>query len=103
MHRAPVERVFEIFADFEAAPRWAGGVLDVRRTGRRTFRWAAETALDNLIEAYARAVAMTEGDVRYKPANDGLRADLERNYKFRHKNSTDGMQQLIDKYKKPAQ
>lgn len=43
---APVERVFDIFADFEAAPRWAGGVLDVRRTGRRTFHWTAETALD---------------------------------------------------------
>ncbi|HEX8188753.1 MAG TPA: hypothetical protein VF586_10395 [Pyrinomonadaceae bacterium] len=64
---------------------------------------AAEAALDNLIEAYARAVAMTDGDARYKPANDGLRTDLERNYKFRHKGSAEGMQQLIDKYKKPAQ
>ena len=62
----------------------------------------AEAALDKLIEAYARAVAMTETDARYKQAHDALRADLERNYKFRRK-STDGMQQLIDKYKKPAQ
>jgi hypothetical protein len=62
----------------------------------------AEGALDKLIEAQARAVAMTEGDARYKPAYDGIRADLEQNYKFRHK-SADGMQQLIDKYKKPAQ
>jgi hypothetical protein len=62
----------------------------------------AEAALDNLIEAYARAVAMTESDARYKQAHDALRADLERNYKFRRK-STDGMQQLIDKYKKPTQ
>src|ERR1044072_5832051 len=42
---APVERVFDIFADFEAAPRWAGGALDVRRVGRRPFRWGAEAAL----------------------------------------------------------
>ena len=63
----------------------------------------AEAALDNLIEAYARAVAATEGDARYTKANEGIRADLERNYKFRHKGSTEGMQALIDKYKKPAQ
>ena len=62
----------------------------------------AEAALDKLIEAQARAVAMTDGDARYKPQNEGIRADLEQNYKFRHK-KTDGMQQLIDKYKKPAQ
>lgn len=64
---------------------------------------AAEAALDNVIETYARAVAMTDGNERYKQANDALRADLEKNYKFRHKGSADGMQQLIDKYKKPAQ
>lgn len=63
----------------------------------------AEAALDNLIEAYARAVAMTEGDERYRQANAGIRQDLETNYKFRHKGSADGLQQLIDKYKKPAQ
>ena len=63
----------------------------------------AEAALDNLIEAYARAVAITDGDARYKQANDALRADLEKNYKFRHKGSAEGLQQLIDKYKKPAQ
>jgi hypothetical protein len=59
----------------------------------------AEAALDSLIEAQARAVAMTETDARYKPAHDAIRGGLETNYKFRHKN-TDGMQQLIDKYKK---
>jgi hypothetical protein len=59
----------------------------------------AEGALDKLIEAQARAVAMTEGDARYKQAYDGIRADLEQNYKFRHK-SADGLQQFIDKYKK---
>ncbi len=60
----------------------------------------AEASLDQVIEAYARAIAMTDGQERYAPANSALRADLEKNYKFRHNGSTDGMQQLIDKYKK---
>lgn len=63
----------------------------------------AEAALDALIDAQARAIAMIEGNERYKPAYQSLREDLERNYKFRHKNSADGMQQLIDKYKKGSQ
>jgi hypothetical protein len=62
-----------------------------------------ETALDKVIESYAAAVAVTEGSAQYKPVNEVLRQDLERYYKFRHKNSTDGLQQLIDKYKRPAQ
>jgi hypothetical protein len=63
----------------------------------------AEAALDSLIEAYARAVAMTDGNAQYQTANAAIREDLEKNYKFRHKNSADGLQQLIDKYKQPAQ
>jgi uncharacterized protein YndB with AHSA1/START domain len=47
---APVERVFDLLADFEAYPRWMGGVRDVRRTGRRTTHWVAETALDFDVE-----------------------------------------------------
>jgi hypothetical protein len=61
-----------------------------------------EAALDKVIDSYARAVAVTDGNAQYKPVNDALRQDLERYYKFRHK-SADGMQQLIDKYKRPAQ
>jgi tetratricopeptide (TPR) repeat protein len=60
----------------------------------------AETALDRLIDAYARAVAMTEGNTSYQQANAALRQDLESNYKYRHGGKTDGLQQLIDKYKK---
>jgi hypothetical protein len=60
----------------------------------------AEAALDRLIEAYARAVAMTEGNPAYQQATTALRQDLETNYKYRHGGKTDGLQQLIDKYKK---
>jgi uncharacterized membrane protein len=47
---APVELVFDLLADFESYPRWMGGVRDVRRTGRRTTHWVAETALDFDVE-----------------------------------------------------
>ncbi len=59
-----------------------------------------ETQLDKVIESYARAIAITDGNAQYQQANAAFKQDLERYYKFRHKNSTDGMQQLIDKYKK---
>jgi tetratricopeptide (TPR) repeat protein len=62
-----------------------------------------ETQLDKVIDSYARAIAVTEGNAQYQQANAAFKQDLERYYKFRHKNSTDGMQQLIDKYKRPAQ
>ena len=70
---------------------------------RPTAMKNVEAALDRVIESYAQAVAITEGKAQYQPVNTALRQDLERYYKFRHKNSTDGLQQLIDKYKRPAQ
>jgi len=42
---APVESVFEMFSDFESFPRWMRRVREVRRTGKRTTRWRAGTAL----------------------------------------------------------
>ena len=63
----------------------------------------AEAALDRVIDAYARAIAFTDGKAEYAQANAAFRERIAPYYKYRHKNSTDGMQQLIDKYKKPAQ
>ena len=40
---APVERVFDLFGDFEGFPRWMRHVCEVRRTGRRYTRWRACT------------------------------------------------------------
>ena len=57
--------------------------------------------MDKVIDAYARAIALAEGDARYEQLSAGLRPALEDYYKFRN-NSTDGLQALIDKYKKPA-
>ncbi|MFL6337251.1 MAG: hypothetical protein ACJ754_28460 [Pyrinomonadaceae bacterium] len=63
----------------------------------------AEAALDRVIESYARAIALTEGKPEFAQANAAFRERLTPYYKYRHKNSTDGLQQLIEKYKKPAQ
>jgi hypothetical protein len=61
-----------------------------------------EAALDKVIEAYAQAVAVTEGNSQYQQANTVLREDLEKYYKYRHGGSSDGLKQLMDKYKRPA-
>jgi len=56
-------------------------------------------ALDNVIDAYAHLIALSEGVAALQPARQQLMADLETYYKYRHNSSTAGMQQLIDKYK----
>ncbi|HEX8455782.1 MAG TPA: hypothetical protein VF656_00530 [Pyrinomonadaceae bacterium] len=61
----------------------------------------AEAQMDEVIDAYAHAVALTEGNAQYEAMRTGLKADLESYYKYRHNNSTDGLQALIEKYKKP--
>jgi hypothetical protein len=58
--------------------------------------------LDNLIELYAQTIAIAEGNAQFAEAAKVIRSDLESYYKYRH-NSTDGLQALIDKYKKPSQ
>ena len=58
-----------------------------------------EGQLDKVIELYAQTVALTEGNAQYKEAHDQMRQDLEAYYKFRHNNSTAGMQELINKFK----
>jgi hypothetical protein len=58
--------------------------------------------LDNLIDLYARTIAMADGNAQFAEAVKVIRGDLENYYKYRH-NSTEGLQALIDKYKKPAQ
>ena len=59
----------------------------------------ANEKLDATIEAFARIVALTDGKPEAKQINDQVRENLENYYKYRHTN-TDGLQALIDKYKK---
>ena len=48
--RAPVERVFDLFSDFESFPRWMTNIKEVRYTGRRYTKWAAEAPLGTEVE-----------------------------------------------------
>jgi hypothetical protein len=58
--------------------------------------------LDQVIDAYAHMIALAEGNERFAAVRQQYLHDLETYYKYRHKNSTEGMQQLIDKYKVSA-
>jgi hypothetical protein len=60
------------------------------------------SSLDRVIDAYAHMLALSEGNQRIEQARQQMRQDLESYYKYRHNNSAEGMQQLIDKYKVPA-
>jgi hypothetical protein len=59
----------------------------------------AHAKMDLVIEAFAHAVALAAGNPQYQRLHDQLLQDLTAYYQYR-KGSTDGLQQLIDKYKK---
>jgi hypothetical protein len=59
----------------------------------------AQAAMDAAIDAYAHAVAVSEGNATLQPVRQQFMQDLEAYYKYRHNNSTAGMQELINKYK----
>ena len=63
----------------------------------------AHIKLDAVIEMFARAVALSEGKPQYQQLHDQLRTDLTAYYKYRNNGKEEGLQQLIDKYKKPTQ
>ncbi len=48
--RAPIERVFDFFSDFESFPHWMKNIREVRYTGRRFTKWAAEAPLGTEVE-----------------------------------------------------
>jgi hypothetical protein len=62
----------------------------------------AQALLDAVIDAYAHAIAVSEGNATLQQVRQQYLQDLEAYYKYRHNNSTQGMQQLIDKYKVAA-
>lgn len=57
--------------------------------------------LDKVIDQYARGVGLSEGKPQYQQFHDQLLQDLASYYRYRHNNSSDGLQQLIDSYKQP--
>jgi hypothetical protein len=62
----------------------------------------ATDLLDNVIDLQAHAVALSEGRPEYQKLHDQELSDLTIYFKYRHHNATDGLQQLIDKYKPAA-
>ena len=59
----------------------------------------AQGLMDATIDAYAHAIALSEGNATLQAVRQQYMQDLEAYYKYRHNNSTAGMQELIDKYK----
>jgi tetratricopeptide (TPR) repeat protein len=57
--------------------------------------------MDELIDWLARAAAATETNAQYKAANGQVMDQLKQYYEFRHEGKSDGMNELIQKYKKP--
>jgi len=66
-----------------------------------TLKKATEL-MDKAIDLYARALGASAGKPAHKPLEDRLLQVITPYYKYRHNGSTDGLQQLIDKYKTPA-
>ena len=62
----------------------------------------ALATMDQVIDAYLHAIALAEGADGFKALHDSLLESVQTYYKYRHNGATDGLQQAIDKYKKPA-
>lgn len=62
----------------------------------------AESTMDKVIELWARVVGMSEGKPQLQPLHDQVLEDLQGYYKYRHRGSVDGLQELINKYKKTS-
>jgi hypothetical protein len=58
-----------------------------------------ETLLDEIIDAYARAVAFATGKEQHQALLQQVVPDLTSYYKYRNNGSIAGLQKLIDKYK----
>ena len=57
--------------------------------------------LDQGIDSFAHFVALSEGNEKLQSARQQYSEDLQTYYKYRHQGSIEGLQQLIDKYKRP--
>jgi tetratricopeptide (TPR) repeat protein len=60
----------------------------------------AMAKMDEVIEVWAHALGLALGDAQYEAFAQQLRPELESYYKYRHNGSTNGLDELIAKYKK---
>lgn len=111
--RAKLDRSAQIDPTNPFTFAFLGGLLneDYQETAQRYLAASAGTEKDNLrkksvtlmeqvVEAYARSVALSEDKPEYKQLHDQILEDMTVYYKFLHDNSTDGMQDYINKFKK---
>jgi hypothetical protein len=62
----------------------------------------ATELMDKAIDLYARALGASGGKPELKQFEDQIMQNITPYYKYRHNGSTDGLQQLVDKYKTAA-
>lgn len=61
----------------------------------------AHMKMDEVIDLYAHVLALSEGNPQYQQLHDAIMKDFESYYQYRHEGSTEGMQEMINKYKQP--
>jgi uncharacterized protein YndB with AHSA1/START domain len=98
---ASIERVFELFSDFENFPRWMRHIRDVHYSGRRYTRWTADAPLGTSVEWEAETVAF---DPPYLIAWRSVRGDVDTEGKvsFRETRGGTTMMHVILGYRPPA-
>lgn len=92
---APIERVFQLWSDFENFPGFMENVQAIERTGERTTRWKVEAPLGRFVEWDAETTAVdrnrriawratgdvgNSGEVRFQPRGAGrtlVEVDME--------------------------
>jgi uncharacterized protein YndB with AHSA1/START domain len=98
---APVERVFDLFSDFENFPRWMRHIRDVHYSGRGYTRWTADAPLGTSVEWEAETIAF---DPPYLIAWRSVRGDVdtEGEVSFRETRRGTTMMHVILGYRPPA-
>lgn len=69
---------------------------------KQDARKKLDELLDAMIDAYARAVGLATGRVEYQTLLQSVVPDLTMYYKIRHNQSTNGLQELINRYRRGA-
>lgn len=111
--RKKLQRSAEINPDDPFSYAFLGGLLndEYQEAARKyldasvgaekdSLRKKAVSLLEKVVEAYAHSVALSENKPEYQQLHDQILEDLTGYYKFLHNNSTQGMQEYINTFKK---
>jgi hypothetical protein len=89
-----------IHADYEKLRDRYGSMSDPSGNEQRELLKKINALVDQMIDAYARTVALATGRPEYQLLIQQVMHDLTEYYRYRNNQSTAGLQQLIDKYKR---